>query len=554
MKTFLICLILALTSVAAFASDPVLDEQATLARVNDEPVTVKDLLVAFGSRHSGHSKFLGGDVEARKFLEIVIEDRLLVQEAYSLGIDEDPEVRRFVTDFEDAKLAEFFVGQEITSRAEVTDADVQQVWERNLGVVLHARQIVLATRAEAEEVRAALVRGADVEVLARACSLSDTRMRGGHVMATWGTFEPEWERVVFTLEPGEISPVIESAKGFEVVTVVNRVEASPAPLAKVEKEIRNTLSLRRLEARKTELSDELWRKYGVELKLSILSPRALAALLARAPETVVATWSEGGTLALREVFEKHELAALEGADPVAVSRSLAARIRQTVNAPLVIREARARKMEEAEPVVAEVSRYRDLVIASVLFRDHVFKKPEPGEAELQAYYESHKDQFEVGEKRRVAQILVPTKDEADAVYAQLVSGADFAEVAKKSSRDMVTAGSGGDLGWVPASGIPEAFERVASMQPGDLLKPVRTDSGWHVVKLLEIAPKTIPSFEEAREKVRTSAIDEQKRAARAFWIEKLRNASRIVVDDAAIAAFVKANEFSGQAPPQHVVQ
>ncbi|HEY4640840.1 MAG TPA: hypothetical protein VII75_05805 [Thermoanaerobaculia bacterium] len=57
-----------------------------------------------------------------------------------------------------------------------------------------------------------------------------------------------------------------------------------------------------------------------------------------------------------------------------------------------------------------------------------------------------------------------------------------------------------------------------------------------------------------KEKVNAKVLDQKRQGARAHWVEKLRAAAQIEIDDAAIKAFVKANEYSGSAPPQHALQ
>lgn len=523
----------------------------TLATVNEEELTVRDLLEQFNSRHSGHSKFLGGDVEARKFLNILIDDLLLTQEGYNLGIDADPEVVRYVTDFESTRVGNYFVDQEITKKAATTPEEVKEIWEKSLGFVLHARQIVVSSKQEAEEIRRAIIGGADFESLARSCSLADSRLRGGHIMATWGTFGPEWEAVVFPVEPGDLAPVVETANGFEVVLVMNRVDVPKPEFEKVKKEIEDALYQRKLEGRKKAIAEMLWSKYQVNLLVKDISPETLAKL---GPAAVVATWSDGGRLTVGEAFEAADVVPYFSMEPAKAKKEITDRIKASINSPLVIREGRERGMQNAEAVKVEVDRYRDYVVESILFRDHIFKKLEPADSELEAYYEANKKNFVVGEQRRVAQILTRTEAEAKAAYDKVAKGAEFADVAKELSRDMVTATKGGDLGWVFSDNVPSAFAEVKKIAAGKVLKPVKTDAGWHVIKLLEIKAPSQPPFAEVKDKVLAQALDEQKRKARTFWVEKLRGASKIQIDDAAIAAFVKANEFSGQAPPQHAVQ
>ena len=85
-------------------------------------------------------------------------------------------------------------------------------------------------------------------------------------------------------------------------------------------------------------------------------------------------------------------------------------------------------------------------------------------------------------------------------------------------------------------------------------KPMKSAAGWHIIKVHETRPKTVPPLAEVRKKVEERALDAKKRGARALWVGRLRAASKIEIDKEAIAAFVKANESTGKPPPQHVVQ
>jgi parvulin-like peptidyl-prolyl isomerase len=544
--------LLALPALAA--TEPAQSEdQLPLAVVNDDPVTVRDVVTLFNKRHAGHARFLGGEVEARRFLNVVIDDRLLVQEAYDLGIDELPEVRKYVDDFANAEISKYFVAKQIAESVRVSPEEVKAAWESSISTYVHARHIVLGTRAEADEVRTALVAGADFETLARSCSLSESRRRGGNVMTGWGQFDPEWERVVFALPEGEISPVIEVDGLFEIVQVSQRIEVQRPELEDVAQKIEDALFQREMSARKKEIAAALWSKYGVEVLLQDATPALLLRLLASAPETVVARW-EGGQLRRRAVFETSELEPLVDADVMKARKAIRDELQQTINAPLVVREAKALRMDEVPDVAQEIARYRDYVVESVLFRDHIFRDLAVSDAEVQAYYDAHPAELELPEQRRIAQIMVATEADARKVQKEASApGADFAELAKARSRDMVSAASGGDLGWITADKVPQPFAEVLAAKEGAITKPVKSSTGWHVFKVIAIQPKSLPALADVREKARALTLEAKRRDARAFWVDKLRAASEIRIDDAAIASFVKAHQSAGP-PPQHGMQ
>ncbi len=106
-------------------------------------------------------------------------------------------------------------------------------------------------------------------------------------------------------------------------------------------------------------------------------------------------------------------------------------------------------------------------------------------------------------------ILVATKEEAEAIIKQLEAGADFADLAKKNSKDG-SASDGGDLGYFgPGQMVPE-FEKAAfALQPGEFThEPVKTDFGWHVIKVEDKRIKQPPSFDQVKEQVRSLMMRE----------------------------------------------
>ena len=550
MRLRMLAIVAAMIALPLSATTP---NRTALAKVNGDAVTVQDLLDAFTTRHAGHAKFLGGYNEAHEFLKILIDERLFIHEGYNIGLDQDEDVAKAVDDFEKSKASNALIAAEIEEKSKPSEEEVKAAWN-GLNFVVLARQIAVDTRQEAEEIRAGLLQGADFDTIARTCSRADSNSHGGHIIANWGPFEPQWERVVFALEPGQLSPVIETKDGFELILVDDRADVERPEFEKVKSQIESVLHQRKLEERKRAFSDELWKKYGVALQPLDANAGALLRTLVESPDSVVATWTGGGKLTVKELFKDRELRMFAAFPPMRAKNEIDARIRATVNEPLVTLEATARKLGDTPEIAAEVQKYQDTQVENALFREHVFKGVTVSDDDLRSYYDQHKAEFIEGEQRHVAHVMVSNENDAKQVYAKLNGGSDFDEVAKKSSRDFVTAGSGGDLGWITADKVPPTFKEVLSLPAGSLSQPIKSASGWHVIKVLEIKPSRQRTLDEVKDKVRERALTNKQHDAQKFWLEKLRNAAKIEVDDAAIKAFVAANEFKGEPPPQHPVR
>jgi len=116
---------------------------------------------------------------------------------------------------------------------------------------------------------------------------------------------------------------------------------------------------------------------------------------------------------------------------------------------------------------------------------------------LQLTYDTRVASMAKKTEYRAAHILVASIDEAEALKAELDAGADFAELASRSSIDTGSGTEGGELGWFGIGTMVAPFEAaVISMNVGAVSGPVQTDFGWHLIKLQETRIQTAPSLEE----------------------------------------------------------
>jgi peptidyl-prolyl cis-trans isomerase D len=127
------------------------------------------------------------------------------------------------------------------------------------------------------------------------------------------------------------------------------------------------------------------------------------------------------------------------------------------------------------------------------------------DADLHAAYEKNKSRLNVPEKRHARHILITGKDDASAlalaqqVLEQAKSGKDFSELAKQYSQDPGSAKNGGDLGWSERGAFVAPFaDALFSMKAGEIKGPVKTQFGYHIIRLDEVQAGKGKSFEEAR--------------------------------------------------------
>jgi peptidyl-prolyl cis-trans isomerase C len=123
------------------------------------------------------------------------------------------------------------------------------------------------------------------------------------------------------------------------------------------------------------------------------------------------------------------------------------------------------------------------------------------EEAIQRAYNAEYASADEGKEFNASHILSETEAESQAIYNEVSGGADFSETARTKSTGPSGA-NGGSLGWFSAGMMVEDFQKaVEAMQPGDISGPIKTQFGWHVIKLNEIRVKEAPKLEDVREQL-----------------------------------------------------
>ena len=132
---------------------------------------------------------------------------------------------------------------------------------------------------------------------------------------------------------------------------------------------------------------------------------------------------------------------------------------------------------------------------------------------LQAAYDARFKDAVAKTEYHAAHILVTTEEEAKALKTKLDGGADFAELAKVNSTDTGSGANGGDLGWFGLGAMVKPFEdAVIAAKVGEVTVPVKSDFGWHLIKVSETRIAAAPALDDVRDDL-ASGIEEAAIAA-----------------------------------------
>src|SRR4051794_32106364 len=142
---------------------------------------------------------------------------------------------------------------------------------------------------------------------------------------------------------------------------------------------------------------------------------------------------------------------------------------------------------------------------------------------MKKVYEEASKQITGEQEVHARHILVETEAEAKAIRAELDKGGDFAELAKKKSKDP-GASDGGDLGFFTKEQMVPEFSTVAfALEPGKISDPVKSQFGWHIIKVEEKRNRQAPAFDQVKGQIETYVT----RKAQAEYVAKLREAAKV---------------------------
>ncbi len=530
--------------VAARSLEPAERARAarTVASVNDEIVTVRDMERRLEEMHAGMSAARRSGFDLDRLLNRLVNDLLLAQEARALGMDREEPTASQVKRFEREAMLQELEREQILAKATVTDREVREAFAKRYRRV-DLRVITVDTRAEAESILKRIRAGDDMDSLARENSHDPYAARGG--LATGlplRDLAPEIGELAASLETGAIGGPVLTDLGWSILRSEGEREADPQAFEGARSILHDLLTLEKVQDLRSQLAARASKNHPVtvdEAAVRALQPRVLpdgrlvpdvkerGDVVARIGTSVsIAAGEYADALLLRWSGVRNEEAA-RAAAPIILTN--------LIDRALLLAEARSLGYGERPEVRRAVRDHETQILVQRYLEEVIGREIPVTQEELRAYYAEHRAEFPRPPRLRVAQITVESADEAEEVAGLLRRGTDVAWLARQRSVDRF-ASSGGDRGWiVPAPGTDEMNDRMIRSAPGEVLGPLGVPGNFVIVKVIAREEQGFYDFQAVSGNVRNAVFSGKFREALDDVMTKLRSRARIEVQEDVLA-------------------
>ncbi len=268
----LICLMVLSLMVFVTVKSSYAEKEKILAKVNGEPITEGEFNEALEILPLQLRAIVQNNAEMKKkFLENLINQKLLIQQMKKEGVKEDERIKKKVEKYREALLLKKFVDEKL-SNIKVTDDEIKAYYEAHKSdftqpAKVKARHILVKTKKEAEKIRERLLKGEDFAALAKKYSIDKvSAVHGGELKEfTRDELVKEFGDVAFSLKIGEISQPVKTKYGYHIIQVEKRTPETVIPLSHVREEIRLTLLNKKREEALRKMIENLKKKSKIEV-------------------------------------------------------------------------------------------------------------------------------------------------------------------------------------------------------------------------------------------------------------------------------------------------
>jgi peptidyl-prolyl cis-trans isomerase C len=261
---------------------------------------------------------------------------------------------------------------------------------------------------------------------------------------------------------------------------------------------------------------------------------------------------EGGTITLEEFNTALDKIPMNMKMLVASQTGKRTYLDSLITKKLLLKEARKEKMDTDKEFLEKLDEIKDQLLMESLLKKKLAKDAGLTDEELKKYYDAHKEEFKKDGEINTRHILVKTEEEAKQILQKVQKGEDFAELARRYSLDPSAKASGGEIGFHPKGTLVPEYDAAAFKlkKVGQISPIVKTQFGYHIIKLEGAKPPSYVPFEEVKDFIKQKLGQEKQKELFEKYVSELKKSAKIVVDEQLLKVEEKQEKAGPSGKPE----
>ena len=512
---------------------PLTRVQATvLATVNDDSITTDMMAEELGRIHMMQTGSVTREnFSPEKLLQKLINNRLIVQEAETIGLEDDPLVTEAVSAFREKLAYRVLLKKSLPDTITVSEEEIRREFEQLYGRY-DVRFLCVLDSTEAVKLADSIRHGAPMDQIARAISVdkykNDGGLSSGHTLRELPVdLRPQF----IAAHPGDLFGPFPLWRVWATLRFEARHDADTTLLDSVRSELAQLIRDQKRNDYRRQYIDEA----GEDIRIDVDSVQVDSLLIRmqlgiEEPDVPAATVAGKRTVMLPELRKKYIHRAAGTTDrllPIVVREVLQEQIDQLLLKEIAARQGDILGTEHEERLRA----FTDSLLVITYLNDVIAPSVKVSDADISDFYEQNKTRYVGSDQYKVASLTRILREEIDADFQLAVNGTDFAWLAKRNSIDPYKE-QGGERNWEHAGTFPEHLRaELDSLPIGGVTQPSAVDEGFAILRLVDRKEGELLPFEQVEARIR-SALEQQKQfEAIDAAIQDLRASAEIHIDE-----------------------
>lgn len=485
----------------------------------------------------------------RLILDSLIIRQLLIQEAYRHGLDASEEIGRLVLANKGEFLLDVLYLREIEDKISVDENEVRALYD-SLEYKVKSSHILVKNEELALLLSDSLDNGADFGDLAVNHSIDPTakQNRGELEYTLWGRTAMPYSEAIFNLNPGEISRPFQTAFGWHIVRVDDRIPNDERKsfefMRKALKEaIKNNYRVQLLDSFMTTVEErfpvtveEATIEYLIH-KRELLYPQQLLETMPKndfdlrqldrhEKELVLATW-DGGQMTLGQYLVMIQKQRSDIRPDLDDYERMSKFIFDQNIVELLTAEARREGIEDDPEYMRKIKRFKELTMAMIIENDSIPIPNPVTEEEIRKYYDDNINLFEIPAKIHIYEIMLSSKEKIRKYKNEIKSLTRFKKVAAQVTERPNYREREGDIKYIQRRTSRVMFDAADKVSVGEITEILEKDNKFSILYVADKKPIELQEYQQAQRSIQANMKAERKQESLVSWVEEKKQETEI---------------------------